>query len=93
MEKMKYYIFYRESDNFHDIMSDNGLKKLFGFQLKWNNYLMLGSDKVSDETYSYILLKYGDDLKNAENIFINRKPIPFVDYTPDKKRPEKFKNL
>lgn len=90
---MKYFIFYRESNDFKDILSDACLKKLFQHKLKWKNYLMVGSDKVNDETYSYILLKYGDDLKNKNDVFKDRKPVPFIDYTPDSKRPSKFKNL
>jgi hypothetical protein len=90
---MKYYIFYRENDNFDDILNDNSLKNLFDLKLKWKHYLMVGSDHISDETYSYIVIKYGDDLKNMSDIIADRKPVPFVDYTPDRQRPNKFKKL
>ena len=92
MEKIKYYIFYREDNKFDDILDDTNLKKLFNIKISWNQYLMLGSDSVSDETYSYMLLKYGDDMKNIRNIVTDRKPIPGVDYTLDPKRPKKFQN-
>jgi len=93
MEKMNYFIFYREDDKFDDILSDKNMKKLFGFKLKWKHYLMVGSDKVNNELYSYILLKYGDDMKNMYDIFSDRTPRPFIDYNPDPKRPERFKKL
>lgn len=93
MEEIKYFIFYREDNSFDDILSDANFKKLFCIKIYWSQYLLLGSDKITDELYSYILLKYGDDLKNVKDIIPDRKPIPFVDYTPDKNRPEKFKNL
>ena len=92
MEEMKYYIFYREDNNFDDILTDPIIKKLFDFKIKWSQYLMLGSNKVSSETYSYMLLKYGDDLKRKSDIFMDRSPISGKDYIPDPKRPEKFKN-
>jgi hypothetical protein len=93
MENMKYYIFYREDNNFDDILTDTIIKKLFDFKIKWSQYLMLGSSKVSSETYSYMLLKYGDDLKRKSDIFIDRSPVPRKDYTLDSRRPKKFENL
>lgn len=93
MEEIKYYIFYRENNNFDDILNDMNLKKMFSIKIFWSQYLLVGSEKMTDELYSYILLKYGDDLKNVKDIIPDRKPIPFVDYIPEKNRPEKFKKL
>ena len=90
---MKYYTFFREDDNFKDIMHDVNLKKLFEFHLHYFQHMIIGSDEVPEDIQSYILLKYGDDIKNNLDIFIDRKPRPFVDYTPDSNRPDKFKKL
>jgi hypothetical protein len=93
VDEVKYYIFYREDDNFTDILNDKNIKKCFHYKLKWNQYLILGTESISDEIQSYLVLKYGDDMKDKSYIFPDRKPIPFVDYEPDRKRPKKFTKL
>ena len=90
---MKYYTFYRESDDFKDIVQDINLKKCFEFQLRFFQHMIIGNDEVPEDIQSYLLLKYGDDIKNNSEIFIDRKPNPFVDYTPNSNRPDKFKKL
>ncbi|NDB87012.1 MAG: hypothetical protein EB127_30650 [Alphaproteobacteria bacterium] len=90
---MKSYIFYRESDDFKDITQDTNLKKLFDFKIQYHQHLIIAGEDIPEDIQSYILLKYGDDLKNNNDIFIDRKPVPFVDYTPDPNRPKKFKEL
>ena len=90
---MKYYIFYREDNKFNDILSDNNIKKLFNLKIKYNQYLILGGEDIPEDLQSYIMLKYGDDIKNNSHIFTDRKPVPFVDYTPERNRPDKFKKL
>ena len=90
---MKYFIFYREDDDFNDILQDQNTKKLFDLKIKFNQHLILGGDEIPDDLQSYIMLKYGDDIKNPNHIFIDRKPVPFKDYLPNNNRPEKFKKL
>ena len=90
---MKYYIFYREDNKFDDITSDTNIKKLFQFKLKYYQFLILGGEEIPEDLQSYIMLKYGDDIKNPNHIFIDRKPVPFKDYLPNNNRPEKFKKL
>ena len=90
---MKYYIFYREDNNFDDVLFDKSIKKLFNFKIKYNQYLILGGEDIPEDLQSYIMLKYGDDIKDNSEVFIDRRPVPFVDYTPDSKRPEKYKKL
>ena len=90
---MKYFIFYREDNNFDDILHDTNIKKLFEFRIKYNQHLYLGGEDIAEDIQSYILLKYGDDIRSKESIFIDRRPVPFVDYTPNSNRPEKFKKL
>ena len=90
---MKYYIFYREDSNFDDILHDTNTKKLFEFKIRYSQHLILGGEDIPEDIQSYIMLKYGDDMKDKKDIFIDRKPVPFIDYTPESNRPEKFKKL
>lgn len=90
---MKYFIFYRENDNFDDLLSEKDILKHFSLKLKWHQYLILGSDEICQEYQSYLVLKYGDDLRDKSNIFIDRTPKPFIDYHPDRNRPKKFEKL
>jgi hypothetical protein len=77
---MKYITFYREDNNFDDILNDVNLKKVFIEKYKWTKYLMVGIDDKNSQTISYITLKYGDDMKS--NITRDYTPIPGVDYLP-----------
>lgn len=90
---MKYFIFYKENNDFTDILTDKNIKKLSKFKIKFSQYLILGSENIPDDLKSYIMLKYGDDLKNSSSIFIDRKPKINIDYTPDREIPKKFKKL
>jgi len=90
---MKYYIFFKEDNKFDDILHDSNIKKLFNFKLRYSQHLILGSEAVPEEIQSYIMLKYGDDLRDKNTVFIDRTPKAFVDYSPDNKRPVKFKKL
>ena len=83
MEKMKYFTFYRESNNFDDILNDINLKKLITTKLRWNNYLMIGINKYkkdAEKTFSYLTLKYGDEMRT--NLTKDYSPVPNVDYIP-----------
>lgn len=83
MEKIdQYFNFYRESNNFDDILNDKNIKKLINSKTKWSNHLRI-SVSNSDSVYSYIILKYGDDLiyKNLTKDFT---PIPNRDYVAKK---------
>jgi hypothetical protein len=93
VDEMKYFIFYREDNDFEDILNDKDVKKYFHYKMKFHHYLIIGTESVNDEVQSYLVLKYGDSMKDKSYVFPNRKPIPFVDYTPDRKRPKKFTEL
>jgi hypothetical protein len=90
---MKYYIFFRDDNKFDDILQDSNIKNLFNFKIRYNQHLILGSESIPEEIQSYIMLKYGDDLRDKNSIFIDRTPKAFLDYIPDSKRPDKFKKL
>ena len=81
MEDMKYFTFKRESDNFKDILDDSIIKKLFTMKLQWLNHLMVGiSEDGNDGNFSYITLKYGDDM--VTDIVTDRTPVMYQDYIP-----------
>lgn len=76
---MKNITFYRENNDFSDILNDPTVKKSIDEMTTWHNYLLLGvvdDDKLS----SYITLKYGDSI--ATNLTKDYSPIPYVDYIP-----------
>jgi hypothetical protein len=80
---MKYYTFYRESNNFDDILNDINLKKLITTRLRWDNHLMIGINKFkkdAEKTFSYITLKYGDEMRTQ--LTKDYSPKPHEDYIP-----------
>ena len=83
---MKYYTFYRESNKFDDILNDINLKKVVKHKCKWTNYLMIGIDnyqKDVDKIFSYITLKYGDEIRNS--LTKDYRPKPNSEYIPLRK--------
>lgn len=91
---MNYYIFKKEDDDFSEMLSDNTLKPLLKFIIKFHQHLILSSyDDFNEKLSSYITLKYGDYIVNKYDMFIDNSPKMHLDYTPDRNRPKKFKNL
>ena len=84
---MKYYTFCRENNNFEDILTDINLKKVIKFKIRWFQYLMIVIPE-DEKQFSYITLKYGDDIKPPD--IKDFTPVPGVDYVP-KKDKTKFK--
>lgn len=81
MSHQQQYTFYRESNNFDDILNDPVLKKHIHMKISWQGYLRIGLDDYEEKQKSYIILKYGDELKN-NCLVTDRTPVPFVDYQP-----------
>jgi len=82
---MKYYTFYRENNDFNDLLKDPIVKKIVDTKIQWTNYLMIGIQSYSnnnDQNFSYLTLKYGDDMVGS--LCKDFTPIPGVDYIPDK---------
>lgn len=78
---MKYYTFYRESNNFDDILSDVVIKKYIDEKVRWKNYLNIGvRDSSVNKVSIHITLKYGDELRT--DFIKDYSPIPNVDYVP-----------
>jgi len=56
---MKYYTFYRESNNFDDILKDPILKKSIDEVIRWYQHLIIGFHETekNNQNSSYIKLK------------------------------------
>jgi hypothetical protein len=80
---MKYITFYRESNNFDDILKDINLKKHIHEKIKWLNYLRIGVSEGKETLVSYITLKYGDEMRTK--LTEDYSPVPNVDYIPVRK--------
>lgn len=78
---MKYFRFFRESNNFDDILKDINIKKYTNEVVVWKNYCMIGiQERFDDKVCSYIILKYGDSLINS--LTNDYSPLPNIDYIP-----------
>jgi hypothetical protein len=81
---MKNLYFYRESNDFKDILNDPTIKKSIKEITRMYGYLILGMpDSTHEHVISYITLKYGDNLRSS--LVKDFTPIPNVDYTPIRK--------
>lgn len=81
---MKYLYFFREENNFDDILKDVTVKKCIKEKTTFYQYLFIAiPDNTHDHVISYITLKYGDSLRS--DLVKDYTPIPNVDYTPIRK--------
>lgn len=79
----KYFVLSSEDKQFDNFINDKNIKKYINSRISWMNNLFIKlSGDTPDDTLSYILLKYGDMIKDANNIVIDRSPIMYVDYIP-----------
>lgn len=76
---MKYITFYKEDNQFDDILSDPNIKKHIDETMSWKNHLLLGITD-NEQLFSYITLKYGEMIRT--DLVKNFAPIPNVDYIP-----------
>ena len=81
---MKYYIFQRESNTFSDILKDPSLKSKIYEVMTWQSHIRIGIHDVDDALKSYIVLKYGDELRS--NLTEDFTPKPGIDYIPKRKK-------
>lgn len=80
---MKYYLFYRENNDFTDILNDSSVKSNQKVILSWRSHLLLGfTPTVKDSDLNIILLRYSDDIRKLSDY--DRTPVPYVDYIPKK---------
>ena len=78
---MTQYTFERESNDFKDILNDPTLKKKICTKITWKGFLMIELDDFEKKLDSYVVLKYGDELRTG-GLVTDRTPVPFVDYQP-----------
>jgi hypothetical protein len=88
---MKYYTFYRENNNFDDILNDTIIKKIIDEKLRWYQYLIIGMNEKNEQSFSYITLKYGDEMK--QELVRDFTPIPGIDYIPKRDANQYKKNI
>lgn len=80
---MKNFILVDESNNFDTFLDDSVIRKYISSKISWEQHLLVQlKDNTSEDVISYILLKYGDNIKNVESIIPCRKPVMYVDYLP-----------
>lgn len=77
-------MFTRENSKFDDILKDASLKNQYKTKIEYQENLILGfpEDDNFGKILSYIMLKYGDDMKDFHSIVPDRTPVPNVDYIP-----------
>jgi len=79
---MKYYTFYRENNDFKDILNDPTIKKSIDTKISWYQHLTIGVTSKTDQIQSLITLKYGDEM--VQDVVKDFSPVPGVDYIPKK---------
>ena len=79
---MKYYTFYRENNDFKDILNDPTIKKSIDTKISWYQHLTIGVSSKTDQIQSLITLKYGDEM--VQDVVKDFSPVPGVDYIPKK---------
>jgi len=85
---MKPIIFYRESNDFTDILQDITVKKGVKHRQSFTNHLIL---VTSDEKIlTYLMLKFGNDVISMNDLVPDRSPVMYKDYTPIKKTVKDF---
>lgn len=84
---MKFLVFTREKNKFDDIINDPSLKNKYKTKIEYSENLILGFPEDDDfgKTLSYIMLKYGDDIKDFHSIVSDRTPKSNIDYVPKRK--------
>ncbi len=88
---MKFYNFYRENNDFTDILSDATVKKKVDTKIQWYQHLIIGiREKDNDKTFSYITLMYGEDM--VTSLSKDFTPVAGVDYMP-KRDKNKYKTV
>lgn len=81
---MKYYTFYKENNEFDDVLTDVNLKKVIDETYTWYQHIRIGiRDEKAEQLASYITLKFGDNLRNE--LTKDYSPVMYVDYMPKKK--------
>lgn len=90
---MKYYIFFNEDNQFRELLKDTVIKKAIKQKVSFQNYLIIGlEDETADTVSSYMMLKYGEEMRDFNKMIPDRSPKMHIDYTPkiDRSSHKKF---
>lgn len=78
---MKHLVFKGTTDCLEGLLADPALKPYIHTKLSWHEHVMIGvDDELSEETLSYITLKYGDN--RVREPVKDRSPVIGKDYVP-----------
>ena len=78
---MKHLVFKGTTDCLEGLLADPALKPYIHTKLSWNEHVLIAvDDDLSEETISYITLKYGD--YRVHEPVKDFSPIPGKDYIP-----------
>jgi hypothetical protein len=80
---MKIYYLSGDKTEIEQLLNDKSIKKYIEKQITFgNNCIIKFIETVPDNTLSYFGVKYGDYIKNFNNIIPDRTPVMWVDYSP-----------
>ena len=78
------YILKDEQNDFDEFLNDKILKKYIEGKLSYNGHMIIFlSDSTPSDTQSYMMLKYGDMIKDISYMVPDRSPVMFEDYWPE----------
>lgn len=83
MEVLK--IYYLTGDNLElaQLLKDKSLKKHIEKSTTFDHNLIVKFyEQTPDSVVSYFTIKYGDNIKNINDIIPDRTPVMYVDYMP-----------
>jgi len=85
---MKQIFFIGENLPTEEIIKDPVIKPHVIMKLSWTNGLLLGFKyETADDIESYIMLKYGDFVKDSNTLIPDRSPKIGIDYIPKRNEP------
>lgn len=76
------FLLHSEDKTHLNILKDPVVKNKIRTKLTWEGYLYIEFFDILKELESYIMLKYGDYIKEINHLIPDRSPKMFVDYTP-----------
>jgi hypothetical protein len=77
------YILKDEQNNFDEFLQDKIIKKYIESKISYTGHMIIFMvDNMPSDTQSYMMLKYGDMIKDLSYIVPDRSPVMFEDYWP-----------
>lgn len=80
----KIYILKNETNDFDDFLTDPTVKKYVEGKISYDDHMIVLMDEnIAEDIKSYIILKYGDMIKDLDYMVVDRSPVMFEDYWPE----------